>query len=171
MGNSGSTNSSAAVACNGNAALCSRLYSDVALVGTHDSAFVGILPTDNQQNSVATQLDDGIRFLTAQTHLNDGELYLCHTTCTEENSGLLTDYLTTVGTWLAANDGQVVTLLLTNGDGEPVSMFGDALVTAGVDSYAFAPSGTLTMSEWPTLQTMIDDGDRLVVFMGMSIHS
>ena len=90
MGNSGSTASSSDVACNGNAALCSRLYSNVTQVGSHDSAFVGILPTDNQLVSVTTQLDDGIRFLQAQTHVKDDVLELCHTSCTELDAGPLT---------------------------------------------------------------------------------
>lgn len=54
------------VACNGNIALCDRLYSNVSQIGTHDSAFVGILPTQNQGKSVADQLGAGIRFLQAQ---------------------------------------------------------------------------------------------------------
>jgi hypothetical protein len=87
MGNSGSTT---AVACNGNAALCSRPYSNVTLIGTHDSAFVGVLPTDNQLVSVTTQLDDGIRFLQAQTHVDNGVLTMCHTSCAELNAGPLT---------------------------------------------------------------------------------
>lgn len=88
MGNTGSTQTD--VACNGNAALCSRSYSNVTQIGTHDSAFVGIFPTDNQLVSVTTQLNDGIRFLQAQTHVKDGVLELCHTSCTELDAGPLT---------------------------------------------------------------------------------
>lgn len=88
MGNTGSTQTD--VACNGNAALCSRLYSNVTQIGTHDSAFVGVLPTDNQLVSVTDQLDDGIRFLQAQTHELNGALELCHTSCTELDAGPLT---------------------------------------------------------------------------------
>lgn len=88
MGNTGSTQTD--VACNGNAALCSRLYSNITQIGTHDSAFVGILPTDNQLVSVTDQLDDGIRFLQAQTHVKGSVLELCHTSCTELDAGPLT---------------------------------------------------------------------------------
>lgn len=90
MGSTVSTSTSPDIACNGNAALCSRSYSNVTQIGTHDSAFVGILPTDNQLVSVTTQLDDGIRFLQAQTHVNDGVLHLCHTSCEELDAGPLT---------------------------------------------------------------------------------
>ena len=86
MGSSGSTVSSD-IACNGNAALCSRSWSNVTLIGTHDSAFVGIWPTDNQADTVTQQLDAGIRFLQAQTHSKSGVLELCHTSCTELDAG------------------------------------------------------------------------------------
>ncbi len=91
-----------AVACNGNAALCSRAYSSVTQIGTHDSAFVGVLPTENQQKSVSEQLDAGIRFLQAQTHVLDGSLQLCHTSCDLLNAGPLTDYLSTIKTWMVS---------------------------------------------------------------------
>lgn len=61
--------------CNGEAAFCSRKYSNVSLVGTHNAPFVGSIddPRVNQQKSVTEQLDAGIRFLQGQTHtLTDG---------------------------------------------------------------------------------------------------
>jgi hypothetical protein len=156
-----------ATACNGNAALCSRQYSNVTQIGTHDSAFVGILPTDNQYESVTSQLDAGIRFLQAQTHLENGALELCHTTCIEEDAGTLVSYLTTITTWIAANPNEVLTLLLTNGDSAPVSQFGAAMVTSGLSAYAYTPPSQLSISEWPTLQELIDNDTRLVMFLGM----
>jgi hypothetical protein len=165
MGSSSSTVSSD-VACNGNAALCSRAYSNVTLIGTHDSAFVGILPTDNQLDSVTQQLDAGIRFLQAQTHVESGVLELCHTSCAELDAGPVTDYLSTIKTWMDGNPNQVVTLLLTNGDSVDVSEFGAAMTTSGLSSYAYTPPGQLSMSEWPTLQELIDDGTPLVMFLG-----
>lgn len=152
--------------CNGNAALCSKKYSNVTFVGTHDSAFVGILPTDNQYESVSSQLNAGIRFLQAQTHLKSGVLELCHTTCAEKDAGTLLAYLTTVNTWLVANPNEVVTILLTNGDGAAASVFGAAMVSSGLSQYAYSPGSKLAMSQWPTLETMISNGDRLVMFLG-----
>jgi len=161
MGHSSST----PVACNGNIALCSRQYSSVAQIGTHNSAFVGVLPTDNQEISVLSQLDAGIRFLQAQTHSISGELYLCHTTCGERNAGPLTEYLTTIKTWMDSNPDQVVTLLLTNGDRMDVSLFGSAMQSTDLEKYAYTPPHILAMSEWPTLQQLIDNGTRLVMFL------
>jgi len=155
----------AASQCNGNAALCGRQYSNVSFIGTHDSAFVGILPTDNQLLSVTDQLNAGIRFLQAQTHVKDGALELCHTSCIEKDAGTLVSYLTTVNTWMAANPNEVLTILLTNGDNADVSLFGTAMTTSGLSTYAYTPSSSLSMSEWPTLQELITAGTRLVMFL------
>jgi hypothetical protein len=76
----------AVTACNGNAALCSRLYSNVTHVGAHDSAFVGLLPTQYQLTDVTSQLNMGIRFLQGQVHNKNGVIELCHTTCAEEDA-------------------------------------------------------------------------------------
>jgi hypothetical protein len=159
--------SAAAIACNGNAALCSRQWSNVTQIGTHDSAFVGILPTDNQYESLTAQLNAGIRFLQGQTHLKNGALEMCHTTCAEKDAGTLVSYLTTVTQWMAANPNEVITLLLTNGDSAPVSLFGTAMQSSGLSAYAYTPPSHLAMSDWPTLQELIDNDTRLVMFLGM----
>ncbi|KUJ11915.1 PLC-like phosphodiesterase [Mollisia scopiformis] len=155
----------AAAQCNGNTALCGRQYSNVSFIGTHDSAFVGVLPTDNQLLSVTDQLNAGIRFLQAQTHLLNGALELCHTSCIEEDSGTLVSYLTTVNTWIAANPNEVLTILLTNGDNVDVSLFGNAMSTSGLSAYAYTPPSGLSMSDWPTLQELITAGTRLIMFL------
>jgi hypothetical protein len=167
MGNSGSTpNPSAGVACNGNTALCSMQYSSVSLIGAHDSAFVGKLPTQNQDLTVPAQLDAGIRFLQAQTHNLDNTLTMCHTSCLELDAGPLTNYLSSIKTWMDSNPDQVVTLLLTNGDRVPVTMFGAAMDSTGLSAYAYTPPHKLAISEWPTLQDLINANTRLVMFLG-----
>lgn len=131
---------------------------------------VGILPTQNQQVSVNGQLNAGIRFLQGQTHVKDGVLYMCHTSCDLEEAGKLTDYLGTIKTWMDKNQGQVVTVLLTNGDRVDVSMFKNDFESSGMASYAYSPGKKLAISEWPTLQTLVNDGKRAVVFLGMFLH-
>jgi hypothetical protein len=91
---------SSSQACNGNAALCSRKYSNVSQIGTHDSAFVGNFVTDNQGLSVTDQLNAGIRFLQAQTHNFLNDIYLCHTSCFELDAGKLVPYLNSIRTWM-----------------------------------------------------------------------
>ncbi len=162
--------SAASQLCNGNAALCGRKYSNVTFIGTHDSAFVGYLPTQNQGVSVADQLTDGIRFLQAQSHFDNNVIKLCHTSCDLEDAGPLANYLTTVKKFLDANPNEVVTLLLTNGDGRPVSDFGAIVSSSGLANYAYVPPAQLAMADWPTLQDFITAGKRFIMFMG-AFHS
>lgn len=159
---------SAATACNGHEALCGRQYSSVTHVGAHDSAFVGNFPVDNQYTSVTDVLNMGVRFLQAQTHDKDGTVEMCHTSCWEKDAGSLTSYLGPIKTWLDANPNEVLSLLLTNGDAIAVSDFGAVFDSVGLSSYAYKPPSTLALGDWPTLQTLIDAGTRLVVWMGES---
>ncbi|KAJ4396490.1 hypothetical protein N0V93_000709 [Gnomoniopsis smithogilvyi] len=152
-------------ACNGQDALCSRPYSNVTFVGAHDSAFFGPFITQNQNINVSAQLALGVRFLQAQTHDFIGNIQMCHTSCLELNAGPLSAFLAPVKAFLDGNPNEVVTLLLTNGDAIPVTEFASVFEAAGLTDYVFAPSGTLALDQWPTLQTMIDDGTRLVVWM------
>ncbi|KAI0994423.1 hypothetical protein K3495_g13759 [Podosphaera aphanis] len=151
--------------CNGYAALCSRKYSDVTLVGTHDSAFVGDFPWQNQLVSVDQQLRSGIRFLQAQTHVKNRALEMCHTSCELEDAGTLVAYLSTIRSFLDANPNEVVTVLLTNGDRAPVAMFGNDMNASGLAKYAYVPPKQLAIDEWPTMQNLITAGTRLVMFL------
>lgn len=157
----------AASICNGHAALCDKLYSNMTWIGSHDSASYGGLPIDNQWASPAEQLALGVRFLQAQSHwlADDSTVELCHTSCWEDDGGSLQQWLATVVAFLAANVDEVVTLLITNGEGLPGSAFALAFEAAGADAYAFSPGGTLAIGAWPTLGELIGAGARLVVFM------
>ncbi|ESZ98480.1 hypothetical protein SBOR_1142 [Sclerotinia borealis F-4128] len=151
--------------CNGYAELCGRKWSNISEIGTHDSAFVGELPTENQDIDVTAQLNAGIRFLQAQTHYFFGVLTLCHTSCFELDAGPAVNYLSDIKTWLDSNPNDVVTLLLTNGDYVPVGNFSAVMEASGLARYAYTPPHQLAIDEWPTLQEMITAGDRLVMFL------
>ncbi|KAJ5654629.1 hypothetical protein N7490_001632 [Penicillium lividum] len=163
------TAADAATTCNGRAEYCTRSYSNITFIGSHDAAFVGSLPQQNQNIGITAQLDMGIRYLQAQTHkslLDDTVLELCHTSCLLEDAGTLKAYLSTIKSWLDDNPNEVVTLLLTNGDSLDISIFGSTFVSAGIDSYAFVPSSEpLAYADWPTLGDLIDSGKRLVAFL------
>lgn len=74
--------------CNGDASLCSRLYSNVTYIGAHDSYAIGTLAGaatgKNQEQSLTTQLNDGIRLLQVQAHKSSNSsssgsgIDLCH---------------------------------------------------------------------------------------------
>ncbi|KXT13228.1 hypothetical protein AC579_1723 [Pseudocercospora musae] len=144
----------------------------------------------NQEKTVTEQLDAGIRFLQAQTHMgnlsflqlddddsNEGEmvkrddadeLSMCHTSCELLYTGSLKDYLSTIKTWLDSHPNDVVTMLLTNPDLRPMSEFDAVFTSTGLNSIAYIPPTTpsqLPMSQWPTYRDLISQNTRLIVFM------
>jgi hypothetical protein len=68
------------------------------------------------------------------------------------------------------HENEVVTLLLTNGDGISMQVFGEAFQQSGAEDLCFAPEAgqavPLQLDSWPTLGEIIGTGKRLVVFMG-----
>lgn len=167
--------------CNGRAELCSRIYSKVSWIGTHNAPFIGTAdPPDyrvNQEKTVPQQLDAGIRFLQAQTQIlvngaEDlgplGTLFICHTDCTIYNGGSLKSYLETVKDWVEGHPDEVVTMLLTNGDNVNISRFDDVLTDSGMKDLVFVPSTSpemLGIGDWPTYGEIIEGGKRVVVFL------
>ncbi|TFK36919.1 PLC-like phosphodiesterase [Crucibulum laeve] len=156
-----------ATTCNGHAELCDRSYGNVTFVGAHDSYAVGVNNLAvNQDHDITTQLNDGIRMLQMQAHLQDGNIRLCHTSCGLYDGGLLADYLKTVKTWLDANPNEVLSLLIVNSDNRAAAEYDTVFKSVGLDAVSFAPeTPTLPASGWPTLGSMIDSGKRLVTFL------
>lgn len=139
-------------------------------MGAHDSAFVRDASTDNsvagnQYYNATVALSAGIRLLSAQVHNSNGTLELCHTTCALLDAGSLEDWLVKIKYWMDNNPNEVVTLLLVNSDDEDVSAFGEAFTSSNISTYGYTPSTSSATTDWPTLQTMIDDGTRLVTFI------
>lgn len=159
----------AQIGCNGHVELCDRKYSNITQIASHDSAFVGILPTDDQDVDVIGQLNAGVRFLQAQTHRNVfGTLSFCHTSCFLKDAGSVESYLQVVKGWLDTHPKEVVTLLLTNGDNVPVSEFDEVFTASGIQPYAYVPGPShdpSILDSWPTLGELIGNGTRLVTFL------
>ncbi|KAK5987210.1 PI-PLC X domain-containing protein 1 [Cladobotryum mycophilum] len=155
----------ALAACNGHDELCSRKYSDLINIGTHNSAFAGKSIVNNQYDPITEQLNAGIRFLQAQTQDKNGTIEMCHTYCWELDAGPLTQYLQLVSDWVKGHPNDVVTLLLTNIDAIDISKFDVAFQQVGLKDLVFHPKGTLSKDQWPTLQQLIDAKTRLIVFM------
>jgi hypothetical protein len=160
----------AAAQCNGHSEFCDRSWSNITLVGAHDSPFVGDGLSDNQNINITAQLELGIRFLQGQTHKSGDTIEMCHTSCILEDAGSLDDFLGSVKTWLDSNPNEVVTLLVTNGDNLDISEFSSVFNSSGILPYVYTPPtspGVLPMDQWPTLQGLIDNGTRVVAFLGM----
>ncbi|KAM0788845.1 hypothetical protein ACM66B_002930 [Microbotryomycetes sp. NB124-2] len=153
--------------CNGYSEFCSRQYSKVSVIGAHNSYAVspGNIAA-NQNYTVTTQLDNGVRMLQVQGHMNDGELHLCHTSCLLLDAGKFSDYLSQVKSWLDDNKNEVVTILMVNNDGIDASVWQQAYSDSGLNSYAYQPTSVpVAYDSWPTLQELIDSGKRVVSFL------
>ncbi|RDB28760.1 PI-PLC X domain-containing protein 1 [Hypsizygus marmoreus] len=156
-----------ATVCNGHAELCDKGYGTVSFVGTHDSYAVGVNNLAvNQDHDITQQLNDGIRMLQMQAHIESGAIRLCHTSCSVYDGGTLEDYLKTVKKWLDANPNEVLSLLIVNIDNVGAAQYDTVFKTVGLDAVSHAPeSSPLGASAWPTLGAMIDSGKRLVTFL------
>ncbi|KAF8640702.1 hypothetical protein AX17_000358 [Amanita inopinata Kibby_2008] len=157
-----------ATVCNGHAELCNRSYGNVSFVGAHDSYAIGQLNqlAVNQDQTITQQLNDGIRMLQMQAHTQNGQIFLCHTSCGLQNGGSLQDYLKTVKTWLDTNPNEVLSLLIVNIENLQASQYDAVFKAVGLDAISFVPqTSPLPASGWPTLGSMIDSGKRLVTFL------
>lgn len=168
--------STSTVACNNSPDLCDRQYSNVTHMGAHDSAFVRDSTTDysvagNQYYNATRALSAGLRLLSAQVHNSNGTLRLCHTTCDLLDAGTLESWLGKIKYWMDENPNEVVTVLLVNSDDEDVSSFGEVYESSNISTYGYTPATTSASNDWPTLQTMIDDGTRLVSFIAAVNYS
>ncbi|KAH9929628.1 PLC-like phosphodiesterase [Epithele typhae] len=141
--------------CNGHAELCGRSYGNVTFMGAHDSFAFSENPLDlaaDQRVDIPSQLGLGVRLLQAQSHMNDGVLHFCHTSCELFDGGSVEDYLKTVHDFLTANPKEDV--------------WDPAFQASGIADLAFVPpSIPVKQSDWPTLGDMIDSGKRVVVFL------
>ncbi|KAF7162925.1 hypothetical protein CNMCM6106_000050 [Aspergillus hiratsukae] len=157
-------------ACNNSPNLCSKSYGEITHFGAHDSPFVrdastGYSTAANQYYNTTLQLDAGVRLVTAQVHSQDSEWHLCHSSCELLDAGKLSTWLTEIKSWLDSNPNDVVTVLLVNSDNASASQLNSEFETAGIVDYAYKPSSSSAPSSWPTLQTLINNGTRLMVFV------
>lgn len=155
--------------CNNYVELCQRQYSNITQVGCHNSPFVseGSVAA-NQLYDVTNQLNDGVRFLQAQMHWPDNDTvpHFCHTTCDLFDGGPITEWLTKVTDWVAANRFDVVTVLLENGNYSTPDLYVPYLNQTGILKYVYTPPFLpMNYSSWPTLAEMIIYNTRVVLFL------
>ncbi|EPE04999.1 tat pathway signal sequence [Ophiostoma piceae UAMH 11346] len=158
------------VLCNGYAELCDRRYSNVSMVGAHNSPFVlSKNLAANQAFHVTQQLDDGIRFVQGQIHWpkNSTTPHFCHTSCDLLDAGPITDWLGEVRQWVDSHPSDVVTILLGNGDYSTPDKYAPFIESTGITKYAYVPSNNSQMQpdDWPTLGEMIRESKRVVMML------
>ena len=158
------------VLCNGYAELCDRRYSNVSMVGAHNSPFVRSKNlAANQAFRVTQQLDDGIRFVQGQMRWpKDSTIpHFCHTSCNLLDAGPITDWLGEVRQWVDSHPSDVVTILLGNGEHTTPDKYAPYIESTGITKYAYVPpsSGRMQLDDWPTLGAMIRENKRVVLML------
>ncbi|KAF2463514.1 uncharacterized protein BDR25DRAFT_245458 [Lindgomyces ingoldianus] len=171
-------------ACNNSPELCSKSYDRVTYLGAHDSPFIRDASTSyssfgNQFFNTTTQLNAGVRLLSAQVHVawnkktGTRELHLCHTSCALFDVGPLKDWLFDIRVWMDKNPNEVVTLILVNGERIGARELESEYSRADIAHYGYVPEHVAkapppsneTNPTWPTLNSMIDSEQRLVSFI------
>ena len=144
--------------CNGSIDLCSKQYNEVAYLTTHNafnSDEDGLL-FPNQSNNIASQLNDGVRGLMIDVYDHFGTPTAYHSVFALGTIPL-SDIFNDIKTFLDNNPNEIVTIILecyvTANDIE------DEINQSGLSNYLYTHN-----SVWPTLQNMISNNNRLVIF-------
>lgn len=104
--------------------------------------------------------------LQGQTHLVNGTVYYCHTSCNLLNAGTAENYFADITHWVRGHPYDVVTLLIGNGDLVNVNNYIAPLQSSGLARYAYIPPEIpMALDDWPTLSEMILMQRRVVIFM------
>jgi hypothetical protein len=155
--------------CNNYPEFCDRKYSNITVVGCHNSPFVRAgSAAANQQLGVVDQLNDGIRFLQAQIQwpANGIVPHFCHSSCDLLDAGPITDWLTTVKDWVASHPYDVVSILLGNGNYSKPELYVPFIESSGLLHYIYTPPvAPMSLDDWPTLAQMILSNQRVVMFL------
>ena len=153
--------------CNSYPQFCNRKYSNITQVAAHNSPFIQQNnAARNQMLPVEDQLNDGIRMLQFQTHLVNGTMFLCHTSCDILNAGTLEAYLTRIAKWLRANPYNVLTILISNQNFVEPGQFLEPFESSGLYDYVYEPPKVgMALEDWPTLWSMIGHHKQVVVML------
>ncbi len=155
--------------CNLHESLCDKRYNEVVYVTTHNAFNYESGPNPfqlpNQSVTISQQLADGVRGLMIDVHLYNGteQQFIGHPFVYHSFSALgeepFVSNLDEIRTFLLENPKQVVTIILECY--VTVDLIEWAVQQAQIEQLLFSKNPT---SDWPTLQTMIDSNQRLVIF-------
>jgi hypothetical protein len=172
-GNGTSSSTSSAVVptntqpCNGYVEFCDRSYSNITYVAAHNFPFIRANnAARNQELGMLDQLNDGIRMLQAQAHLENGTMYFCHSSCDILNAGPVVDQFEVLVRWLEANPYEVVTILMGNYGQVPVQNFTADIQNSGLEPYLYIPPLIpMGLNDWPTTAELIITNKRVIYFL------
>lgn len=139
-----------------------------AIVGETSLLGVTIVSQKNQEDSITSQLNKGVRGLMLDIYELNGDIWLCHSVyrqCYDFTAFRpLNSTLTEIETFLAANPTEVVTIFFEDYV-NTTNALTTALTAAGLSKYMFPLTRMPTDgSDWPTISAMIASNERLLIF-------
>jgi hypothetical protein len=148
--------------CNGSNGACNKKYNEVAYLTTHNSfnSEQDGFSFPNQNNNIATQLDDGVRGLMIDVYDDNGTTVVYHG-FSFLGSEPLSTYLNDIKSFLDNNPNEIITIIFQNDTSVSANAIENDFNQAGLTNYLHTQN---IFSQWPTLQTMINTNKRLVVF-------
>ena len=145
--------------CNGSMDLCSKQYNEVAYLTTHNafnSDEDGLL-FPNQTYNIASQLNDGVRGLMIDVYNDLFGTPVAYHSIIALGYIPLSAIFNDIKTFLDNNPNEIVTIILECY--VTANYIEDEINQAGLSNYLYIHN-----SGWPTLQNMIDNDNRLVIF-------
>ena len=146
--------------CKGSAILCNKTYNNVAYLTTHNSfnSEEGNFSLPNQNFNINTQLNNDVRALMLDVYDSGGIPMVYHGSAILGSNPLI-DYLNQIHLFLSNNTNEIVTIILEcYTDANAIE---SVINQSGLNSFLYTHDST---NSWPTLQTMINNNTRLVMF-------
>lgn len=139
----------------------SKKYSEVCFLMTHNAMnnTEKGFTVPNQTHSVTNQLKNGVRGLMIDTYDGTNGVALTYHGFALLGSQKLVDVLQEIKDFLNGNSEEIVSIIFEN-NGSNVQLE-KAIDSIGLNKMTYIHTG----SSWPTLQTMIDSNQRLVLFV------
>ena len=150
--------------CNGDSSLCHRRFDEVAFLYTHNSYNVsGLHRLPNQDIDIQHQLERGVRGMMLDIHPAKKGVFLWHGSAILGKRPLQED-LSQIKQFLDSHPQEVISIIFESYvTPDELAM---EMESSGLLPFVFKPKQSEFKSKpnWPTLQAMIDRGQRLVIF-------
>jgi hypothetical protein len=143
------------------AAVLSKEYNKVCFLMTHNSMNTAEkgFAIPNQTHSVTHQLENGVRGLMLDTYDGANGVALTYHVNSSLGSEKLVDIMQEIKDFLTAHHNAVISIIYQN-EGSNAQLQ-KAIDSTGLDQMTFVYTG----GAWPTIQTMVDNNKRLVLFV------
>ncbi|KAJ0076576.1 hypothetical protein Patl1_35535 [Pistacia atlantica] len=147
-------------------------HNSFARLGVKSATGSVILAPTNQQDSITSQLNNGVRGLMLDMYDYKNDIWLCHSFGGQcyDNSAFqpAINVLKEVQKFLEANPAEIVTIIIEDYVTSPNGLT-NVFVAAGLAKYWFPVTRMPNNGgDWPTVDDMIRNNQRLVVFTSKS---